>query len=178
MGWTPYHYVHNNPINMVDPTGMEAEGVDDVRFRDRKGNLIATYQTKEVDKDITLNGVDIGRDLNINLNKVESTAKSILPDVYVVGFGVSAEAEAVAGVGAGESIDVFFHLDGQDKGKTSVHFTGSFKVGTLSAGGSVYATAGDYVDKKVGDKKGFSSDVLNGRSYTVGGGVSLGGVLG
>ena len=25
-GWTPYHYVHNNPINMVDPTGMEAEG--------------------------------------------------------------------------------------------------------------------------------------------------------
>lgn len=25
-GWTPYHYVHNNPINMVDPTGMEADG--------------------------------------------------------------------------------------------------------------------------------------------------------
>lgn len=24
--WAPYHYVHNNPINMVDPTGMEGEG--------------------------------------------------------------------------------------------------------------------------------------------------------
>lgn len=24
--WTPYHYVHNNPINLVDPTGMEADG--------------------------------------------------------------------------------------------------------------------------------------------------------
>ncbi|EHQ40953.1 hypothetical protein [Myroides odoratus] len=23
--WTPYHYVHNNPINLVDPTGMKGE---------------------------------------------------------------------------------------------------------------------------------------------------------
>src|SRR5690606_24561931 len=24
--YTPYHYVHNNPVNMIDPTGMSAEG--------------------------------------------------------------------------------------------------------------------------------------------------------
>jgi len=23
-GWTPYHYVHNNPLNLVDPTGMRS----------------------------------------------------------------------------------------------------------------------------------------------------------
>ncbi len=24
IGWTPYHYVHQNPINLIDPTGMSA----------------------------------------------------------------------------------------------------------------------------------------------------------
>src|SRR5690606_15969561 len=27
-GWTPYHYVHQNPINLIDPTGMSAENGD------------------------------------------------------------------------------------------------------------------------------------------------------
>jgi len=27
--YTPYHYVHQNPINLIDPTGMSAEGPGD-----------------------------------------------------------------------------------------------------------------------------------------------------
>ncbi len=32
-GWTPYHYVHNNPLRYTDPTGMSA---DDIIYRDEK----------------------------------------------------------------------------------------------------------------------------------------------
>src|SRR5690348_1358508 len=27
VGWTPYHSVHQNPINLIAPTGMSAEGL-------------------------------------------------------------------------------------------------------------------------------------------------------
>ena len=36
-GWNPYHYVHNNPVRLVDRDGMEAEA----DFYDNKGNYIA-----------------------------------------------------------------------------------------------------------------------------------------
>ncbi len=34
--WTPYHYVHNNPILLIDPTGMGA-----TRFEDEEGKTVA-----------------------------------------------------------------------------------------------------------------------------------------
>lgn len=35
-GWTPYHYVHQNPINLIDPTGMSAEGLSPIYGLDGK----------------------------------------------------------------------------------------------------------------------------------------------
>ena len=41
VGWTPYHYVHQNPINLIDPTGMSADGWIESYTED--GQTMLTY---------------------------------------------------------------------------------------------------------------------------------------
>lgn len=51
VGWTPYHYVHNNPINLIDPKGMSAEGLDhDPPKENAKGEKVLhiKYHGKDV----------------------------------------------------------------------------------------------------------------------------------
>ena len=49
-GWNPYHYVHNNPINLIDPTGMSAKdpGVE-THFVNEKGETIANTNDGSTD---------------------------------------------------------------------------------------------------------------------------------
>lgn len=54
--WTPYHYVHNNPVNLTDPTGMSAkcetcpEGEEFDLFRESEVEFKYDQQTKRVEK--------------------------------------------------------------------------------------------------------------------------------
>ena len=34
--WTPYHYVHNNPLRNTDPTGMSADDIIDINLNTKK----------------------------------------------------------------------------------------------------------------------------------------------
>ena len=44
--WTPYHYVHNNPLRNTDPTGMSADDIKDINLNTKK---ITIAEAKEDD---------------------------------------------------------------------------------------------------------------------------------
>lgn len=45
---TPYAYVNNSPVNLIDPTGMKAEKVDDIVIKGRNNSSI-TIKTNLID---------------------------------------------------------------------------------------------------------------------------------
>ena len=64
-GWNPYHYVHNNPVNLVDPTGMIGEDWK----KDLEGNYIYdSFLTKENAFSLLKeNEVYVGKSATINV---------------------------------------------------------------------------------------------------------------
>ncbi len=158
---SPYVYCANNPLNMVDPTGMSEEKVDDIRFRDNDGKLIATYKTDKFDKDVVV-PVSIPTETNIDLNK--QLSKVGLEDVDIVGVGADWDFTAV--MGGGKAIESVFFLDGKDAGKSETFVTTRQNVG-WNGGAGVYCIVGDYYD----DKNLKTTD-YTGASFALSAGVS------
>ncbi|WP_255555147.1 RHS repeat-associated core domain-containing protein [Flavobacterium sp. NKUCC04_CG] len=88
-GWTPYHYVHNNPINLIDPTGMSAKESDGwIEHATNKGDKLLTYDAeidtkqqaidkgyrnvKTVSESLSYNGTSGFESYNLNENGLVS----------------------------------------------------------------------------------------------------------
>jgi len=67
--YTPYHYVHQNPVNMIDPTGMEGESIG---VREVGGGKYEVVSGKaDGDKGIYI--VDSNGDYNKNSERIAET---------------------------------------------------------------------------------------------------------
>lgn len=78
--WTPYHIVHNNLLNLIDPTGMSAENPSTLgRFFERVGNVLtgkswntnAEVEDAAWEKEFILKGNNMMDPIEVNLSKVD-----------------------------------------------------------------------------------------------------------
>src|SRR5690606_8058213 len=58
VGWTPYHYVHQNPINLIDPTGMSAENGDGGGWISRTWNKAKSLFSSSQESPATLSPIE------------------------------------------------------------------------------------------------------------------------
>lgn len=70
VGWTPYHYVHQNPINLIAPTGMSAEGLSPIFGSDGeyRGNTSEGYTGNILIYDGDINDLEGTSDRSVKSN--------------------------------------------------------------------------------------------------------------
>ena len=148
-------------------SGDETQSNDDIRFKDKNGNLLATYYTDEVDTDVNIpfeiipsgKGSSLVTEPNINLNWLLKLAGVDIKDIDVVGIGGSWDFTAV--MGGGRYIEYVYFLDGLNKGISQAFEGNRMNVG-LNGSVSIYGIVGDYYNDSsltVNDYAGISFSV-------------------
>jgi hypothetical protein len=77
--WTPYHFVHNNPVRLTDPTGMKADSTYEINTKTGQFTVIDDKGGDEIDYIQLWNGEDKCR---VNC-KVEAPFPVVVEDVNV-----------------------------------------------------------------------------------------------
>src|SRR5690606_15664708 len=129
---------------------------DDKRRRDSNGNVIATYETKEIDDDVYLPVEVTDGEPNININVLMRLAGIDIEDIDIVGIGGS--WDFAFGMGGSKGIEYVYFLDGKNAGCWQAFIVEKGNVGLMGSAG-VYGIIGDYYNDNsltIGDYAGTS----------------------
>ncbi|MBK7221756.1 MAG: RHS repeat-associated core domain-containing protein [Saprospiraceae bacterium] len=146
--WTSYHYVHNNPMRLTDPTGMKA---DTTRVQDQKGNWKVTDVNISRTNTWVFNNGQIytyNNELHFGAMSLKTQSEinkeiSILnqPTLYQIGFTGSASSTGVGGL-----FSLGYAWD--SKGNKGLYFTLGTFAGLGGGLGLEYAKSTSIVEVK------------------------------
>ncbi len=171
-GLNPYSYVANNPINMVDPSGLSMEPMNDAAMRGAIGapdfnlmnfsvnSAINSFQNR-INNGSTYSPIGTGTVLAPRSNNSPSST-NLLAATYQAGFSLS----GIAAMGIGVGGNIAGGIASDNKGNYSLYgsYGGGLAAGTPSLELGVQAAASN----------GRTVNDLSGTSYN----VSMGGGLG
>lgn len=161
---SPYSWVMNNPMSVIDPTGMEAL---DVIFLNNQGEELGRIITPGED-------IEVNVDTNLSLPEPITVDPTILSEdigVDVDAVGISFEYSGVVGGGLTGGVDFTYIMEGEDAGNV---YSFTRVGGAVGVDGEIGASGFGAVFNKEANSDFFNAKGMEGKynGYSAGFGVS------
>ena len=102
--WTPYHFVHNNPINLIDPDGRAAMPPDDI-FNNSQTNQLSVIKTNDSFDRIIIDGKYTGN-AEKGITQASYKEKGYSTNEVNITYGKNANQSSVSDFSTSVVIDV------------------------------------------------------------------------